>query len=103
MFTGDSVPRLTATFHHLLSEEAVALDPILVPLAARYGVLPEANHLHFRVQSFSVLYSAAEVCRFEVEHSLVSCFWGCRLFPTDKRSLHDYVNPRKNYFTPLCK
>jgi hypothetical protein len=89
--------RLAGTFDDLLSEEAIALDGVSIPPAARNGVLSEANHLHFRVQAFGVLDCAAQVCRFEVEH--LSCLRFLNLpARLTRKILADWLNMCKTYF-----
>lgn len=47
MFAGDSVSRLAVAVHNFLTEEAVALHGIAVPLAAGHGIDTKTNHADF--------------------------------------------------------
>jgi len=91
VLAGDSVPRLAVAINDFLTEEAIALDGVLVPLAARHLVLTEANHADFRAQGFCVLNRAAKVCRFECEHLSASPDCGFRLPPTDREQYYTSV------------
>ena len=63
VFARHAVPRLARAFHNFLTEEAVTLDRVLVPFAARDLILTEANHADSRAESLRVLYRTSGAAR----------------------------------------
>ena len=99
VFASHAVFRLAGAINDLLSEEAVALHAVLIPLAPAHGVLSEAKHFDFRMKGFGVLNRAAKVCGFEVERYFFSVL---ALTSDCSDSITHLCKHGKRKLTPLC-